>query len=138
LTSFSHRSSNIMFITTMELKEHNYILHGQRVVLRPMTEDDWQVLARWETDPEVIYWADSDPKETRTLEEVQHIFRAVSQTAYCFVVEVENIPIGSCWLQRINMEEILKNIPIRIADVSTSPWEKNRGGRALGLMSYAR
>lgn len=85
-----------MLITTMKLKEHNYILNGQRVVLRPLTEEDWQVIARWETDPEVIYWADSDPKETRTLEEVQDIFRMVFQNAYCFIVEVENIPIGSC------------------------------------------
>jgi RimJ/RimL family protein N-acetyltransferase len=111
LTSFSHLGSTIMFITAMELIEHNYILHGQRVVLRPMTEDDWQVLARWETDPEVIYWADSDPKATRTLGEVQYIFRLVSQNAYCFVVEVDNIPIGSCWLQRMNIEEILKKYP---------------------------
>jgi len=108
---FSHANSRIIMFIMMELKEHNHRLDGQRVVLRPLTEGDWQVIVRWETDPEVIYWADSDPKETRTLEEVQYIFRLVSQNAYCFVVEIENMPIGSCWLQRMNIEEILKKYP---------------------------
>jgi RimJ/RimL family protein N-acetyltransferase len=92
----------------MVLNTHNYRLTGERVVLRPITEDDWQIIEVWETDPEVIYWADSDPKETRTIEEVQYIFRSVSQNAYCFIVEVENVPIGSCWLQHMNIGEILK------------------------------
>ena len=55
----------------MELKKHSYTLRGEKVVLRPMTEGDWKTIARWDTDPEVIYWADADLKETRTLEEVQ-------------------------------------------------------------------
>ena len=101
-----------MCIVDMVLKEHRYRLTGEQVVLRPLTENDWQIIAVWETDLEVIYWADSDAtKETRTLEEVQYIFRLVSQNAYCFVVEVEDKPIGSCWLQNMNIQEILKDYP---------------------------
>ena len=63
-----------------------------------MTEDDWATISKWETDPEVIWWADTDPVNSRSLEEVQDILRSVSQTAYCFVIELDGTPIGSCWL----------------------------------------
>ncbi|HEX9896863.1 MAG TPA: GNAT family N-acetyltransferase [Dehalococcoidales bacterium] len=125
-------NNRIIMCSIMELKEHSYTLRGEKVVLRPMTEDDWQVLARWETDPEVIYWADSDPKETRTLEEVQYIFRTVSQNAYCFVVEVEGTPIGSCWLQRMNMEEILEKYSGQDCWRIDLAFEKDSWGRGYG------
>ena len=116
----------------MELKQHNNTLNGQQVVLRPMKEDDWQIISRWETDPDVIYWADSDSKESRTLEEVQNIFRTVSQNAYCFVIEMRSEPIGDCWLQRMNIEEILKKytgFDCRRIDLA---FERGSWGRGFG------
>lgn len=37
------------------LRKHDVTLRGSRVVLRPMTEADWDVLARWNGDPEVLW-----------------------------------------------------------------------------------
>jgi RimJ/RimL family protein N-acetyltransferase len=122
----------------MELKEHSYTLQGEKVVLRPMTEGDWQVIARWETDPEVIYWTDADPKETRTLEEVQHIFRTVSQNAYCFVIEVEGTPVGDCWLQHMNLQEILAKYPSQDCWRIDLAFKKDSWGGVMVLILSAR
>jgi hypothetical protein len=42
----------------MGLKTHGLHLKGERVNLRPMTENDWSIMMKWKTDPEVLYWAD--------------------------------------------------------------------------------
>lgn len=34
----------------MKLTEHDVVLRGERVVLRPMTEGDWDTLLKWNSD----------------------------------------------------------------------------------------
>lgn len=92
----------------MKLIEHNITLNEKKVTLRPMTEDDWQLLHKWNSDPEVLYYTEWDDITCYTLEQVQHIYQMVSQHAYCFIIEFDNKPIGECWLQRMNLERILK------------------------------
>lgn len=87
----------------MKLQEHQVTLRGRRVVLRPMTEQDWDVLLRWNSDPEVLYYAEGDDIRSHTLEQVQAIYRSVSRRALCFIIEVEGTPIGECWLQEVNL-----------------------------------
>ncbi|MBN1160771.1 MAG: GNAT family N-acetyltransferase [Dehalococcoidales bacterium] len=117
----------------MKLREHTFKLKGDRVFLRPMTENDWAIVTKWETDPEILYWADTEPIESRTLEEVQTIFRTVSQYAYCFIIEFNNKPVGDCWLQEMNLERILKEYPgkdCRRIDLVIG--EKGLWGRGIG------
>ena len=76
-----------------------------------MTEDDWDILLKWNSDPEVLYYSEGDNITSRNLEEVQGIYRWVSQTAFCFMIEVGGMPIGECWLQRMNLERILEKYP---------------------------
>jgi hypothetical protein len=40
------------------LRTHDITLRSERVVLRPMTEGDWNILLRWNSDPEVLYYSD--------------------------------------------------------------------------------
>ena len=89
------------------LKTHNITLQGKRVVLRAMTEHDWEVLLKWNRDPEVLYFAEGDNVSQYRLEEVQKIYRSVSQNAFCFIIELNKAPIGECWLQKMNLERIL-------------------------------
>ncbi len=117
----------------LKLREHKHTLKGERVSLRPMTENDWPIVAKWETDPEVLYWADVEPTISRSLKEVQAIFRSVSQHAYCFVIEFEGKPIGDCWLQEMNLKRILKKFPgkdCRRVDLVIG--EKGLWGKGLG------
>ena len=97
----------------MRLRGHDVTLRGAGIALRPMTEGDWDVLLRWNSDPEVLYFAEGDDVACRSLEEVQEIYREVSQTAFCFIAEFDGEPIGECWLQKMNLERILKKYPGR-------------------------
>src|SRR6266496_2904718 len=95
----------------MELRSHTITLFGERIVLRPMTEDDWDTLLVWNNDPDVLYYVEGDDVSSRTLEEIQAIYRAVSQTAFCFIIEYDRQPVGECWLQNMNLDRILQKYP---------------------------
>jgi len=95
----------------VELRQHNTVLTGQRIVLRPLTENDWDILFRWNNDPEVLYFVEGDEVSSRTMDEVQAIYRTVSQTAFCFMIEYDKEPIGECWLQQANLDFILQKYP---------------------------
>ena len=117
----------------MKLREHDITLQGEGLVLRPMTEDDWDILLKWNSDPEVLYYSEGDDITSRNLEDVQEIYRWVSQTAFCFVMELAGRPIGECWLQRMNLERILAKYPkadCRRIDLMIG--EKEFWGRGLG------
>ena len=44
-----------------KLEQHDIALSGNRVVLRPMTEKDWGILLLWNSDPEVLWFAEGKP-----------------------------------------------------------------------------
>jgi len=93
------------------LRGHCVTLTDGDLVLRPMTEDDWDVEERWNRDPEVLRWSEGDDVESRSPEEVRSIYRGVSRTALVFVAELSGRPIGDGWLQEMNMAEILRRHP---------------------------
>jgi RimJ/RimL family protein N-acetyltransferase len=93
------------------LRAHSVTLSDGRVTLRPLTEEDWDTLLRWHNDPEVLYFTEGEEVISRTLAEVQAIYRGVSQTAYCFMIELDGVPVGECQLQRMNLERCLERYP---------------------------
>jgi RimJ/RimL family protein N-acetyltransferase len=95
----------------LELVVHEIYLIGERVTLRPMIEADWPDLLRWNSDPEVLYFSEGDDVAAYTLEEVQGIYREISQSAFCFIIEYQGHSIGECWLQRMNLTRILVDYP---------------------------
>jgi aminoglycoside 6'-N-acetyltransferase len=115
------------------LNVHNITLHGEQVVLRPMTENDWDILARWNSDAEVLYFSEGGAVESYDLEDVQGMYRWVSQNAFCFIIEFNDQPIGKCWLQRMNIERLLEKYPgkdCRRIDLMIG--EKRLWGQGLG------
>ena len=94
-----------------EITLRNVSPSGESIKLRPMTEDDWNFLLKWNSDPEVLYYSDGNDVTSYNLEEIQDIYRSVSQNAFCFVIEVDNKPIGECWLQKMNLEALLQEYP---------------------------
>ncbi len=121
----------------MELRAHSVILRGERLVLRPLTEADWPTLLRWNNDPEVLYYAEGDDVTSRSLEDVQSIYRSVSQTAFCFMAELDagsgSTPIGEGWLQRMNYERILRRFPgLDCRRIDLTIGEKALWGQGLG------
>ncbi len=117
----------------MQLRQHTITLQGERVILHPMTEDDWEILLKWNSDPEVIYFSDGGNITPHNLQGVQQIYRGVSQNAFCFIIEVDGSPVGESWLQKMNIERILKKYPkedCRRTDLMIG--EKHLWGQGLG------
>jgi RimJ/RimL family protein N-acetyltransferase len=122
-----------------KLKQHDIRLRSGSVVLRPMAEEDWEVLGSWNSDPEVLRYADAN-SSGYTLDQVKRIYRGVSQNAFCFIIEHEGRPIGETWLQKMNLERILVEFPdkdIRRIDVMIGEkelWGEGIGTETLGLL----
>jgi hypothetical protein len=76
-----------------------------------MTEDDWDLLLEWNSDADVLYFAEGDHVTSRSRPEVQAIYRHTSQSAYCFIAEAEGRAVGECWLQHMNLPRILARYP---------------------------
>lgn len=93
------------------LRQHNIKIQRGKITFRPMTEEDWEILLKWNSDPEVLYYSEGDNVKTYTLEQVRRIYRGISQNAFCFIIEVDGKPVGECWLQRMNLKRILEKYP---------------------------
>lgn len=109
-----------------------------------MTEDDWEVLHKWNCDPDVLYWSEGDDIESWQLDDMIGMYRMVSERAFCFIIEAEGKPVGECWLQEMNLEEIsamfpgkdLRRMPIMIGDKDY--WGKGVGSAVvLALTEFA-
>jgi aminoglycoside 6'-N-acetyltransferase len=123
-----------------ELRTHSITLRGGRVFLRPMTEEDWEVLLRWNNDSEILYYAEGDDVGQYNIDEVKMIYRSVSQHALCFVIELNGVPIGECWLQEMNLERILRQYPgkdcrrIDLMIGEKTYWGQGIGTEVIGLL----
>jgi len=116
-----------------ELRVHQVQLTTPRLRLRPMSEQDWPTLLRWNQDPGVLlYWNDGDTAPW-TLEDLQRIYRRISQDAHMFVVEEAGRPIGECWLQRMNLDQVIRALPgRRLFRIDLSIGEPGRWGQGFG------
>jgi acetyl CoA:N6-hydroxylysine acetyl transferase len=125
----------------MKLQLHIITLGDADLVLRPMTEADWGILLKWNSDPQVLYYAESGNIQAHTLDEVQGIYRQVSQTAFCFIAEVNGLPIGECWVQRMNLDRIMQRYPDQVCrriDLMIGEkalWGKGYGTRMIRLLT---
>ena len=122
------------------LREHSVTLSDGSVTLRPLTEDDWDTLLRWNNDPDVLYYAEGEEVASRTIAEAQAIYRGVSQTAYYFVIEMDGASVGECQLQQMNLVRCLSRYPgkdLRRIDImigETHLWGRGIGTTAIGLL----
>ncbi len=125
------------------LRRHDVRLEDGELVLRPLTEDDWNALARWRLDSEVLFLAELEDVQERSLGELQAIVREVSQTAFCWIAELDGEPVGDLWLQEMNMPRILEARPDQAhpdeamwrLDLAFAPevWGRQLGRRAARL-----
>jgi RimJ/RimL family protein N-acetyltransferase len=98
-------------LAAKSIKTHSITLREGDITLRPMTEEDWDLLRRWNQDPEILYFTEGVEGRSYDMEAVHRIYRSVSQNAYCFIIEYNGEPIGECWLQKMNRERIIKKHP---------------------------
>lgn len=123
------------------IRDHRIKLIGERLVLRPMTEGDWDVLLRWNNDPDVLYWFEGYDVDSRSLDQVQRIYRGMSQKAFMFIGEYQDQSIAECWLQEMNLDYILEAHPgldVRRIDLGIGKkalWGQGLGTEIIGLLT---
>ena len=123
------------------LRQHNIKMQKGKITLRPMTEEDWEILLKWNSDPEILYYSEGDNVTAYTLEQVQRIYRGISQNAFCFIIKVDGKPVGECWLQRMNLKRILAKYPrldCRRIDLMIGEkqfWRRGIGHKVIRLLT---
>ncbi len=131
------------------IRVHNVTIQGGNgkfnITLRPLTDAYLPLLSKWYSDPEVLYWTEFEEVEPYTPEIVEKMYQAVSQKALCFAVEANGNTIGDCWLQEMNLPEVIAMYPagtdIRRIDMAIG--EKDYWGKGIGsifvkmLIDYA-
>jgi len=128
------------------IREHDIVLEGnmpdgKTIKLRPMTDRDFDILLKWNSDPEVLYYADGDDVDSYSLDDIKVIYGMVSQEAFCFITEYDGRPIGECWLQKMNIKEIkekykdndCRRIDLVIGDKSL--WGSGIGTKVIGMLT---
>lgn len=109
--------------------------------LRPMTEEDWDTLLRWNNDPEVLYYSEGGDITAWSLPDMQAMYRSVSQHAFVFMAELAGRPIGECWLQEMNLERVKERFPgrdVRRIDLMIGEkelWGQGWGTRIIALLT---
>ena len=130
----------------VHLPNHDIHLSDERIRLRPFTDADFDVVARWFANPEVMHYADSAEHPRYTREEIEGIYRGVAEEwgGLLFIIEtMKGQVIGETWLQQMNLERGQKQPPDRAwrIDISIGEkeyWECGYGTRAVWLlMRYA-
>ena len=125
-----------------KLATHTFTLQDDKITLRPMTEEDWDILLKWNSDPELLYFSEGDDVSSYSLDEIQGIYRGVSQEAFCFIIETKGEPIGDCWLQHMNLDRILNRHPgkdCRRIDLMIGEkqfWGQGLGTAAIRLLTH--
>ena len=123
------------------LRAHDFRLTDGDLTLRPMSEEDWPLVEAWNSDPEVVFFAESEDVTGRPLAEIQPIYRFISRHAWIFVMEVDGWPVGECWLQDMNLPRLLQRFPGRVLrriDLTIgdkSLWGRGYGSRTIGMLA---
>ena len=92
----------------MEFRNHTTIMQENDVTLRPLKSSDWDYLTKWNKDKIVLYFTEGDDISEYSEEETRYIYTFVSQSADIFIVEYRNEIIGECWLQNMNLKDIVE------------------------------
>jgi len=117
------------------LRKHNYILEDKNIKLRPMLEDDFNIMIKWNSDLEVLYYSEGDDvQEPHSVDDIKDIYKT-APNAFCFIIEYENKPIGECWVQKNNHQYLIDEYPdadSRRIDIVIG--EKEYWGKGIGTI----
>lgn len=129
------------------IKTHDVTLYGENhsgIVLRPLSDEHLPCLYKWCADPEVLYWSEGgtiDANLSYGPDTVHQIYGGVSQSALCFIIEVDGAPVGECWLQRMNLPDVVAMYPegldVRRIDMCIGEkayWNRGIGTQCVGML----
>lgn len=121
------------------IKTHDYTLYGGNdddIVLRPLCDDHLPFLYKWCADPEVLYWTEGGTDDIRSYEPetVHMIYGGDKDKCLYFLIEVNGVPVGECWLQRMNLPDVKAMYPetLDVRRIDMAIGEKAYWGRGIG------
>ncbi len=121
------------------IRTHQRTFSDGVVTLRPMTDEDLPLLAKWNADLDVLHFSEGEV-DPYTEEEVVSLYASLSQTADCYIISLDDRPIGECRMQAIKSpfpEPLASSTDCRRLDImigETDCWGKSYGSRAIGLL----
>jgi len=97
-------------------RQHENVLLSNRqdVLLRPLRESDWRYLEKWNADSEILYYTEGDSITAYSTDEVKKIYEHVSHTAEIFIIENTGRVIGECWIQNMNIKNIIERNNLKL------------------------
>ncbi len=130
------------------IKTHDITLYGGNdeydIVLHPLSDEHLPYLYKWNADPEVLYWTEGGTDKTDlsyNADVVHQIYGDISQDNYCFLIEVNGVPIGECWLQKMNLPNVKvmydPALDVRRIDMSIGEkayWNRGIGTQFIGML----
>jgi RimJ/RimL family protein N-acetyltransferase len=126
---------------SLTLPTHDIHLTSECVRLRPFTEADFDVVARWWDDPQVMDGAEGKENPRCSRAEIEDIYRSTAEKweAQLFIIEAEGRMIGETWLQRMNMDRGKTQPPdnawrIDIMIGEKACWGKGYGSETVRLL----
>ncbi len=121
------------------IRPHTKTFTDGVVTLRPMTDEDLPILAKWNADPDVLHFSEGDV-DPYTEDEVRSLYSSLSQKADCFMICVDGDPIGECRIQSMKSpfpEPLASSTDCRRVDIMIGEpdfWGKTFGSHAIGLL----
>lgn len=97
------------------------VLDGDGVRLRPLTEDDVPLLARWLFDPDILHWLQlsEDPPQLRTEEAVRERYERMQADPFTETWRIdtaEGRPVGQIELVDIHPQQLRAELHLSIGE----------------------
>ncbi len=130
------------------INTHDITLYGgndeYNIVLHPLSDEHLPYLYKWCSDPEVLYWTEGGTDNTDlsySADTVHQIYGGISQDNLCFLIEANGVPIGECWLKKMNLPDVkaiyAPTLDVRRIDMSIGEkayWNRGIGTQFIGMM----
>jgi RimJ/RimL family protein N-acetyltransferase len=118
--------------------KHDYVIEGNTVCLRPLTENDIPLLARWLFDPDILHWLQlsEDPPELRTLEAVRERHEQMQADPFSLTWRIDNrdgLPIGQ--IDLVDIRRIQGRAEMHLAIGEKKFWGGGYGTDAIKQMT---
>ena len=106
------------------------MIHGTRVLLRPVEERDHPLIHAWQNDPEV--WWLMDYEGPFSMQDIVESERRAREEGHPYVIEVDGTPIGRIGLNAFRRRDRICSLYILIGE--RSAWEQGYGTDAVAAL----
>lgn len=106
------------------------MIHGVRVLLRPVEERDHRTIRSWRNDPDV--WWSIDQEGPFSLEDVAESERRAREEGHAFLIEVDGTPIGRIDLRAFRRRDRICTLSVLIGEPAA--WDGGDAADAVAAL----